>query len=199
MDRWIIAGIGTEVGKTIASALCTKALHAEYWKPIECGEEKDSHTIQKWAPGITVHPPVYSFSAPRSPHHAAEMDQVKIDPHKVILPDTNKHLVIEMAGGVLTPLSLTMTNLDLFSQWQAHWILVSKHYLGSLNHTLLTIEAIRKVRPKSLSLLFNGESYPEGEEAILALSKVHCLGAIPWLTPKTFNMESIKWKARLLL
>lgn len=199
MDRWIVAGIGTDVGKTVVSALLLHILDADYWKPVECGPVKDSEEIKIWAPDARVHPPAYSFSAPKSPHHAAELEQMSIAHKKIIIPQSNNSLVIEMAGGVMTPLSLTMTNLDLFSQWKAHWILVSRHYLGSLNHTLLAIEAINKINPQSLSLLFNGEPYPEGEEAILALSKVQCLGRLPWLTPKILEKESIKWKMHFSL
>lgn len=137
----IVAGIGTGVGKTVVSAIITTLFKGDYWKPIQSGEvDADSQVIAKLLSlECTVHPPAYSFKAPLSPHHAARLENQTIDPDKIIPPNTNRPLVIEMAGGIFVPLRDNLLSIDLFKSWNASWILVSKHYLGSINHTLLTI------------------------------------------------------------
>lgn len=139
-----MTGIGTEVGKTVVSAIIAEALGFDYWKPVESGES-DSETVKKLI-STKVHPPAYSFREPISPHHF-EIDVSKIVPPK-------EPLVIEAAGGIFSPVTTKMRFFDLFSKWDGDWVIVSRHYLGSINHTQLTIHALQGARV--LGIVFNG-------------------------------------------
>lgn len=160
MDNFIIAGIGTEVGKSVVSAILVKMLKADYWKPISCGsdEDKDLNYVKRLVadPALCFHSEAYHFSAPLSPHHAAELEGKKPQKEKVTLPKSNNRIVIESAGGVLVPLNQTELTLDAFVSWDCSWILVSRNYLGSINHTLLTIEAMKRRNLNIAGLVFNG-------------------------------------------
>ncbi|MEM8847356.1 MAG: dethiobiotin synthase, partial [Bacteroidota bacterium] len=138
-----VTGISTEVGKTVASAIVVEALEADYWKPVQAGdlENSDSHKIERLISNTKtkIHPNAYALNTPMSPHAAAEIDGVKVDLEKINPPQTENHLVIEGAGGLLVPLNERDTIHDLI-QPNYKVIVVSRHYLGSINHTLLTIE-----------------------------------------------------------
>ncbi|MEM9685468.1 MAG: dethiobiotin synthase [Bacteroidota bacterium] len=162
--KLFVTGISTEVGKTIASAIIVEALEADYWKPVQAGdlEHSDSHTIKKLVsnPKTTIHPNSYGLKTPMSPHAAARLDKVTIDMQKIIEPQTDNHLVIEGAGGLLVPLNDSKTILDLI-QPDYKVVVVSRHYLGSINHTLLTLHLLKE-KGVEVSLIFNGydpESY----------------------------------------
>lgn len=174
MARIIVAGIGTDVGKTLVSALICESLSADYWKPIECGSS-DGKTIASLTTNTKIHPPTYSFSHPVSPHLAAQLEQNPISLSHIKLPHTERPLVIEMAGGIFTPLTPHLCNLDLFCQWQATWILVSRHYLGSINHTLLSAKALSPYHP---FLFFNGNPSPATESILLQMTGLPLLGSI---------------------
>src|SRR6056297_756114 len=139
---YFVTGIGTEVGKTVASAILTEALEADYWKPIQAGDldNSDSHKVERLISNdkTVFHKNSFALKTPMSPHAAAEIDQVKITSKKIKRPKTENRLVIEGAGGLLVPISDKETIADLM-QPQDRIILVSRHYLGSINHTLLTI------------------------------------------------------------
>jgi len=192
----VVAGIGTDVGKTVVSAIITTLFKGDYWKPIQSGEaDADSQVISKLLPQeCTVHPPAYSFKAPLSPHHAARLENQTIDPDKIIPPDTNRPLVIEMAGGIFVPLRENLLSIDLFKSWNTSWILVSKHYLGSINHTLLTIETLINHRVNVLGIVFNGKPNPDSENAILKFSNVPLLGRL--LPEKKMNQSTIQRYAK---
>ena len=192
----VVAGIDTEVGKTVVSAIITSLFKGDYWKPIQSGEvDADSQVIAKLLPsGHIIHPPAYSFKAPLSPHHAARLENQTIDPDKIIPPVTNRPLIAEMAGGIFVPLSDTLLSIDLFKAWEAQWILVSKHYLGSINHTLLTIEALKIRQVQILGLVFNGEPNPDTENAILKFSNIPLLGRL--FPEKTINLSTIQRYAK---
>lgn len=181
MNKIVIAGIGTEVGKTVVSAIITTKLLGDYWKPIQSGiENSDTDEVAKFI-DLSKHkifPPTYSLKAPLSPHHAARLEGIAIDLKKIIPPKTNKPLIIEMAGGIFTPINHHTLNIDLFSSWKATWILVSKNYLGSINHTLLTIEALQTRNIPLLGIIFNGKSNPDTENTILEISKIPVLGRL---------------------
>lgn len=195
----IVTGIGTEVGKTIASAILVHLLSGDYWKPIECGneEEKDSEIMKKLIdPRLhTVYPPAYSFQMPVSPHQAACAENVVIESKKICLPNTDKPLIIETAGGVMVPLNQKILNIDLFQQWEAAWILVSRHYLGSINHTLLTVDQLKSRGVNILGLIFNGLPQKDTEEAILSFTQLPLLGR---LLPEQHIESSIIKKYALL-
>ena len=203
MKKLIISGCGTEVGKTVVSAIFTTLLQADYWKPIQCGTEEDldSNVIKKLLDMSQhqVHPPSYSLKGCLSPHHAARLANVKIELEQVKLPSVKRTLIIETAGGVLVPLTEKEVILDLFAKWDAHWVVVSKHYLGSINHTLLTIEALKHRGVSILGIVFNGEN-PDSEKAILEISKLPFLGRL--LPEKEINQPIIKkyveqWQTQL--
>ena len=142
-----ITGIGTDVGKTIASAIITQALEADYWKPIQAGDldNSDSHKIQRYISNdkTIIYENSYKLNTPASPHLAAKLDGITIDLKKITEPKTKNHLVIEGAGGILVPLNNSDCIIDLI-QKEYKVIVVSRHYLGSINHTLLTFEALKK-------------------------------------------------------
>lgn len=172
MDKsFIVAGIGTEIGKTLISAIFTQALQADYWKPIQSGnpEDADALFIKKMTrlPDLKVWDSSYVLSQPLSPHTAAEIDGITIDLEKIQLPQTNKPLIVELAGGILVPINDHQTNLDLIKKLALPVLLVSKNYLGSINHTLLTYQLLKENKIPMLGIVFNGPSNPSGEKFIL--------------------------------
>lgn len=178
MHGCIVAGIGTEVGKTIVSAIVVEKLQADYWKPIQAGElaQTDSMTVRDLAPGCRrFHPEAYCLATAVSPHAAAEIDGVEIVREGVALPHTENTLVIEMAGGLLVPLARGLSNIDLILDWGLPVVLVSAYYLGSINHTLLSIEALRARDIPILGIVFNGESVSSSRSIILSETGLPCL------------------------
>ena len=179
--KLFITGIGTDVGKTIASAIITEALEADYWKPVQAGDidNSDSHKIQRLISNTKtrIFPNSYTLSTPASPHLAAQVDNVVIDAAKIIEAKTKNHLVIEGAGGVFVPLNDKNTIMDLI-QPDYKVVIVSRHYLGSINHTLLTIEALRQKGAAMAGIIFNGNPLPSTEEIILAKSGLAMIGRI---------------------
>lgn len=168
MKQFIIAGIGTEIGKTVTSAILTAGLKADYWKPVQSGDiaTGDTYWIRKWVPSATVHPSTYALTQPLSPHSAAEIDGVRIELEAFKKPTENT-LIIELAGGIMVPLNDRDTNLDLIKQLGLPVILVSKNYLGSINHTLLSYEMLKKEGVQMAGIVFNGPENPSGEKFIL--------------------------------
>lgn len=199
MKRIFVTGISTEVGKTIASAILVEALGADYWKPVQSGDldYSDSHKIAKLISNnsTVIHENSYALKTPMSPHAAAEIDGVQIELNAIKEPKTNNHLVIEGAGGLLVPLNQTDTIADLI-QPNYHVVVVSRHYLGSINHTLLTFEALHN-RGFKASLIFSGEEHPTTEQIILEKTKAVCLGRIG--EEAAFTREVIKKYAQEFL
>ncbi len=167
--QYIIAGIGTEIGKTVCSAIITKALRADYWKPIQAGNltDGDAYWVQQWVPGTEIHASTYALQNPLSPHSAAELDGIRIDLNSFHLPETNENLVVELAGGIMVPLNEKDTNLDLIERLGLPVILVSKNYLGSINHTLMTFEILTSRNIDIAGIVFNGQTNSSGESFIL--------------------------------
>lgn len=167
--QYIIAGIGTEIGKTVCSAIITKALRADYWKPIQAGNltDGDAYWVQQWVPGTEIHACTYALQNPLSPHTAAEMDGIRIDLNSFHLPKTTENLVVELAGGIMVPLNERDTNLDLIERLGLPVILVSKNYLGSINHTLMTYEILKSRNIDIAGIVFNGQTNSSGETFIL--------------------------------
>lgn len=151
-----VSGIGTDVGKTFISALLVHKWQADYWKPIQTGLKKDSDFIRKFASSAVIHPGVYHFKNPVSPHQAAEEEDSVIDFAKIILPNTTRSLVVEGAGGLLVPLNKRQTMLDLMIHLTLPVVLVSKYYLGSINHTLLSLELLKHKQVPIAGVIFNG-------------------------------------------
>jgi dethiobiotin synthetase len=176
-----ITGISTDVGKTIASAIITEALEADYWKPIQAGDlnDSDSHKIQRYVSNdkSVIHENSYKLNTPASPHLAAELDGITIDLKNIIEPKTDNHLVIEGAGGVFVPLNETDFVIDLILP-DYKVIVVSRHYLGSINHTLLTIEALKNRGIHIAGIIFNGNENLPTETIILNTTQLKCVGRI---------------------
>ena len=179
--KLFITGIGTDVGKTIASAIITEALQADYWKPIQAGdlENSDSHKVKCFLSNekTVIHPNSYALNTPASPHLAAELDGIVIDLKKIIEPKTENHLVVEGAGGVFVPLNSNDCVIDLI-QPDNKVIVVSRHYLGSINHTLLTIEALQNRKIAIAGIIFSGDENKASEEIILNKTAIKCIGRI---------------------
>ncbi|MFK7747928.1 MAG: dethiobiotin synthase [Kordia sp.] len=175
-----VTGISTEVGKTVASAILVEALQADYWKPIQAGDldNSDSHKIKKYISNTKtkIHPNSYALNTPMSPHASAEIDNITIHLAQIKEPTTNNHLVIEGAGGILVPLNTENTILDIIKP-EYHVIVVSRHYLGSINHTLLTVNLLKQ-KGFNVSIIFSGKEHVTTEAIIKKMTNVPVLGRI---------------------
>jgi dethiobiotin synthase len=169
-DTYFVVGISTEVGKTIVSAILTEAFQADYWKPIQSGdlENSDTDKVKRLISNThtVFHPNSYGLHTPASPHLSAQLDGVRIELSKIVRPETNNTLVIEAAGGLYVPLNEKDMMLDLIHPTDKV-ILVSRHYLGSINHTLLTYETLKNRGLNIHSIVFSGTPTPSTEEVIL--------------------------------
>ena len=180
--KLFITGIGTDVGKTITSAIITQSLEADYWKPVQAGDldNSDSHKIQRYISNdqTVIHENSYKLNTPASPHLAAAIDGVTIDLKKIVEPSTtNNHLIIEGAGGLLVPLNDKDAIIDLIKP-DYKIILVSRHYLGSINHTLLSFEALKSRNLKVAGIIFSGDENKASEEIILNKTRAKFIGRI---------------------
>lgn len=179
--KLFITGIGTDVGKTITSAIITEALEADYWKPVQAGdlENSDSHKVKQYLTNTKTHifPNSYRLNTPASPHHSAALDGITIDIEEITEPETKNHLVIEGAGGLFVPLNSKHTIADIIKP-DYKVIVVSRHYLGSINHTLLTIEALRQLNHTVSGIVFSGNENRPSEEIILAKTGISMIGRI---------------------
>lgn len=182
MRRIFITGIGTDVGKTVVSAILTEALQADYWKPVQTGNyfSSDSEKIKKLVsnPTSVIHPEAYSLKHYMSPHAAAETEGITIDMEKIILPSTNNTLIIEGAGGILVPLNRKYMMVDLIKKFDAETIVVIQNYLGSINHSLMTIECLKQRGIKILGWVLNGPPHKLSEDIINEFSGLAQIGRI---------------------
>lgn len=180
MNTYFITGISTEVGKTVAAAIITESLKADYWKPIQAGELDNSDTMKAKRlvsnPKSKFHSNAFALNTPMSPHAAAEIDGVSVEVSKIKRPKTNNNLVIEGAGGLLVPINDNETILDLIEP-SDKVIVVSRHYLGSINHSLLTINTLKNKRFK-VAVLFSGNEHPSTESIIKKMTGVTVIGRI---------------------
>ncbi len=180
MQRIFVTGISTEVGKTIASAIIVEALEADYWKPVQAGDldNTDSHKVAAMISNTKtkIHKSSFELKTPMSPHAAAEIDGVILDANKIHEPHTDNHMVIEGAGGLLVPLNGEDTILDIIMP-NYKVVVVSRHYLGSINHSLLTVNWLQ-MRGYEVSLLFSGNTHPTTEDIILHKTGVSMIGRI---------------------
>ena len=202
--KLFITGIGTDVGKTITSAIVTQALESDYWKPIQAGDldNSDSHKIQLYIYNdkTIIHENSYKLNTPASPHLAAAIDGITIDLKKIVEPKTKNHLVIEGAGGLLVPLNDTDNIIDLI-QPDYKIILVSRHYLGSINHTLLSFEALKSRNLKVAGIIFSGNENKATEEIILNKTKAKFIGRIddePYFDQNVIRYYADKFRENLL-
>ena len=181
-----VTGIGTDIGKTLISAILVEKLKCDYWKPVQAGELENSDTmkVQRLISNTTsvFHLEAYRLTQPYSPHKAAALDGIEIDEKTIITPETNNQLLIEGAGGLMVPLNSRALVIDLIKQLDAEVILVSQNYLGSINHTLLSIEALKQRGIPVKGIIFNGEENASTESYITAYTSIPHLGRIPVLT-----------------
>jgi dethiobiotin synthetase len=159
-----ITGIGTDVGKTIASAVITKALEADYWKPVQCGDLDNSDSIKiARLTGLKTLQEAFKLLAPMSPHAAAELEGAELNIGKISLPKSDKTIVAEGAGGVMVPLNLRETYLDMMVSLKLPVILVTRHYLGSINHTMLSWKVLKEAGLNVVALVVSGTEHKSTE------------------------------------
>ena len=196
--KLFITGIGTDVGKTIASSIIVEALEADYWKPIQAGDldNSDTNKVQKYISNTTTkfHENAYALQTPASPHLAAKIDGITIEIEKIIEPKTKNHLVIEGAGGVFVPLNSSDCVIDLI-QSDYKVIVVSRHYLGSINHTLMTIEILKSRKLNIAGIVFSGDENKATESIILEKTNIPMIGRIE--NEPYFDQNVIKYYADL--
>lgn len=190
----VLSGIGTEVGKTIVSSIFCQAFELDYWKPIQSGAKEDSdlRTIEQLTTNNrTIYPNSFCFQEPLSPDQAAKLEGVKIDVNKINIPDSNK-LLIEPAGGLMVPLTEDgILFSDLLKKWNFPVILVSRFYLGSINHTLLSIDFLKNNGIELAGIVFTGEMNIESEAVIRKKAGDIHYHFIPWTSTifKDFILE----------
>ena len=187
MNRFIVTGTDTGIGKTVFSAGLAGALGAHYWKPVQAGVDPqgDKETVARLSglPAAHILPEAYRLTTPASPHLAARIDGVTINLDRLALPRIDGPLVIEGAGGVLVPVSETLLMADLFAHWRLPVILCARTGLGTINHSLLSIEALRSRGVPIAGIAFIGDPHEENERIIPQLGKVRSLGRLPLLDP----------------
>lgn len=183
--RIVVTGTDTGIGKTVFAAALTGALDGCYWKPVQSGleEETDSETVARLSglPRDRILPERYRLQLPASPHLAAERDGIAIDPESLVPPPTARPLVIEGAGGLLVPLTREVLTIDVFARWSAPLVLCARTTLGTINHTLLSIEAIRARGIALLGVAFLGDENADSERTIVAFGRTRRLGRLPLL------------------
>jgi dethiobiotin synthetase len=195
MRGYVVAGIGTEVGKTVVSAILVEKLRADYWKPVQAGNLDSSDTLrinQLTRHAGVLNPEAWRLNTAMSPHAAAEIDGVRIGRASLELPHTGSPpnapvstpLIVELAGGLMVPLdsgpSDGLCNIDLLSEWGLPVVLVANYYLGSINHTLLSVDAIRCRDITLAGLVFNGDAVESSRSAILNRTDLSVLLDLPW-------------------
>ncbi len=181
-----ITGIGTGIGKTVVSAILTESLKADYWKPVQSGDLDNSDTMKVKSlisnDKTVFHYETYRLTQPFSPHKSAALDGIKINLNDFKLPETSNTLIIEGAGGLMVPLNDKDLMIDLVEKLNAEVVLVIKHYLGSINHSLLTLQALYGRSIPVRAIIFNGDSDTYSESIIKAHAKGEIIVAIPQLS-----------------
>ncbi len=186
MSRFVIAGTDTGIGKTVFAAALTGAIGATYWKPVQSGLDEGTDTASvadlSGAPPERLLPEAYRLVTPCSPHLAAEIDGVTIDPARLTPPPADP-LVVELAGGLMVPLTRELLTIDLVATWGLPVILVARTALGTINHSLLSIEAMRSRGIAIYGIAFVGDAVPDSEETIAAMGRVRRLGRLDMVLP----------------
>ena len=188
MKPLIVTGTDTGIGKTVVCAMLTLALDGFYWKPIQSGTvggtDRENVIALTALPGSRFFAEQYVLREPLSPHRAAELDGVRIDPSNLDLPvaPQDRWLFVEGAGGVMVPISRELLQIELFARWRAPVILVARTALGTINHTLLTLEALKRRAIAVAGIIFVGDSMPDTERTISEMGAVKRLGRLPFLS-----------------
>ena len=182
-DHYFVTGIDTGIGKTIVSAVLVEKLKADYWKPVQSGDldNSDSISIEHLISNTSskIHPEAYRLNQPFSPHKSAAIDGITIDPENLVPPKTDNTLIIEGAGGLMVPLNSRFLIIDLIKKLNIPVILVSQNYLGSINHTLLSIQVLKQFGIPIKGIIFNGVKDIYSKEFILDYADIELLGQIP--------------------
>lgn len=199
-QRIVVTGTDTGIGKTVFAAGLADLLGASYWKPIQAGLEGETDTeIVARLGGLSadrILPERYRLTTPASPHHSAELDGVRIDLDSLDVPQTaDRPLVIEGAGGLMVPLRGDTLLIDVFERWRLPVVLCARTTLGTINHSLLAIEALRKREIRILGIAFIGERSAEAQTAIREIGRVRWLGRLPWLSSLTAATLQSTFKA----
>lgn len=196
--NYFVTAIGTDSGKTVASAILCEALAADYWKPVQAGLPADTATVKELVSntGAVFYPERYLLKTPASPHASAKIEGKTISLNDFVLPKTRSNLIIEGAGGCLVPLNDDDLVADLIVKLKCDTIVVSNHYLGSINHTLLTIEALERRKINIKGIIFNGERNEESERIILLRTRLRCLLLIN--REPVIDRETIRRYAKIL-
>ena len=188
MTTIVVTGTDTDVGKTVFAATLTVALDADYWKPVQAGLDGGDDATTAAALGVSaarILPEAYRLTTPCSPHRAAELDGITIDADRLTPPATSRRLVIEGAGGALVPVTRRLVYADLFARWGHPVVIVARTELGTINHSLLTVEALRSRGVPILGVAFNGDAAEDSEATIAEMSRVKRLGRLPRLAVLT--------------
>lgn len=200
--RLVVCGTDTDVGKTVVSALVVQGLGARYWKPVQSGlaDGGDTGWVQRLLdlPAERIVPEVYRFTAPVSPHWAAEREGLVIEPERLALPGGPGPLVVECAGGLLVPLRRDWLQIDQIASWGLPVLLVARSGLGTLNHTLLSLEALRQRSIPVLGLVLNGPPHPDNPRTLASLGGVPVLAELPPLAPLNAAALRDQWQASAL-
>ena len=200
--RLVVCGTDTDVGKTIVSAWLVQGLKATYWKPVQSGLEgggdRERVRLLLNLPSERLLPEVYAFTQPVSPHWAAELDQQPLDPERLKLPESTSHLVVETAGGVMVPLTRSWLQIDQLTRWDLPIVLVARSGLGTLNHTLLTLEALRLRNLKVLGLILNGPPHADNPTTLEQLGGVPVLAQLPPLQELNAQQLAKAWQLQEL-
>jgi dethiobiotin synthetase len=198
--RLVICGTDTDVGKTVVSALLVEGLGARYWKPVQSGIEgggdRDRLQALLALPPQRIVPEAYRLAAPVSPHWAAEREGLAIDPERLALPPGDGPLVVETAGGVLVPLRRDWLQIEQLQRWNLPVVLVARSGLGTLNHTLLTLEALRRRQLTVLGLVLNGPPHPDNPGTLAELGAVPVLAELPPLAPLDRDALRRQWRGQ---
>ena len=189
--RLVVAGTDTGVGKTMISALLVRALAACYWKPIQAGlpplssEPSDSQQVQALSgcPNSAILPEAYGLQHPASPHWAAQQEGIVLERQRLWPPEDeqDRALVVELAGGLLVPITRHLLQIDVMAEWALPVVLVARAGLGTINHTLLSLEALRRRRIPVLGLVLNGEGFADNATVLPQLGRTRLLAQVPRL------------------
>ncbi len=200
--KLVVCGTDTDIGKTIISALLVQGLEALYWKPIQSGLSEGSDrericTLLNLSKDKCI-PEVYNFKAPVSPHWAAEKEGKNIDPEKLKLPKSTQSIVIETAGGLMVPITRNCLQIEILEEWKLPVILVARSGLGTINHTLLSLEALRMRRINILGVIFNGPIHSDNPKTIERFGNIPIIAQIPYLEDLNADSLAKEWERQNL-
>ena len=196
--KFIICGTDTDIGKTLISSFFVRGLNSFYWKPIQSGIESqtDSQTVETLAQVSRekIIKEAYVFTKPLSPHWASEIDKKTINFDMLRIPNVKGSLIIETAGGLMVPITRSFLQIDQIKEWNLPVILVCKSSLGTLNHTMLSIEALKRRNIEILGLVINGEKHLDNPKTLVEFTGIPIITEFPYIKEINPNNFDILWK-----